>query len=884
MTTHRPTSSKSKRPTGNAGSHLRGHSRLGAIVSLFRELILPYHRRHLFRMLLTLVGVVIGTQVVVAVQLLNRSVVGSFEATVETIAGSADLQITNASSGVPEEVVDEIFEVPGVASASGLLQGVLVMDDGELTVFGVDLFADQSVREAHFPPESIHIDDEFIFANARDSIAVALPFLAARGLGLGDTMDVQGPFGPATLTVRGALDPVGPAKLFGGAVAVVDLFVAQDLFVRKGLVDQVDIELAPGADVEATRARIAGVVGGRGEVMAPRERASGLQGMLGNLQTFLTLMSFQAILVGIFLVYHALRTAVVHRRRDFALARALGYRRRDLSRAIILEAACFGVAGSLVGVVVGAGLAHLALDAVRDAIGAIYERSGSSVLALEPSDVVTALLLGTGTAMLAALVPMREAARVPIIRYVRPADTPEDATEKQRPVALRALCAALVGLLFFFVKPPGDTPLVQTLFISGGLGSLAIAFALLIPAVLSFVLRLLRPLVRRWGSCELNLGVESVARFPARRRGTIAPIMVAFALVLLAGSMVESLRMSILGWVDQTLAADLYVTPTPQLPLPSGGTFPAATADGLRELAEISDIGGSRLIYVDLGDRSTVLRTLDTRHAFGRLEYPVVSSIGSEDRDLFASGRGVLVADNLASRAGIRIGDTLSLNTPSGARSFTVVRIVTDFTLDIGAITIDDARYRELWRDSLVNVLYVWAEPGSDLGDLRNGIRGVLPPGMPASILTSGQFKEGVASALDDALGLTYAVELVAILIAVIGVINFFLVEVSDRRREIGLLLAVSLRRSQLIRAFLTEAAIIGAVGGLLAIVYGLPISYLVATRSTRMISGWSLDFRFPAEVALASVVVACLVAVLAALGPLRRITRERVSHLLTME
>ncbi|MEO2168038.1 MAG: ABC transporter permease, partial [bacterium] len=213
---------------------MRGHSRLGAIVSLFRELILPYHRRHLFRMLLTLVGVVIGTQVVVAVQLLNRSVVGSFEATVETIAGSADLQITNASSGVPEEVVDEIFEVPGVASASGLLQGVLVMDDGELTVFGVDLFADQSVREAHFPPESIHIDDEFIFANARDSIAVALPFLAARGLGLGDTMDVQGPFGPATLTVRGALDPVGPAKLFGGAVAVVDLFVAQDLFVRKG--------------------------------------------------------------------------------------------------------------------------------------------------------------------------------------------------------------------------------------------------------------------------------------------------------------------------------------------------------------------------------------------------------------------------------------------------------------------------------------------------------------------------------------------------------------------------------------------------------------------------------------------------------------------------
>lgn len=858
--------------------------RLRSVLALFRSVLVPYHRRHRLRFLLTLLGVAIGTQVVVAVQLLNRAVIDSFEETIETIAGSADLQIENSSSGVPEELVFDLEGDPAIASLSGLVQGVVVLPSGELTIFGVDLFADQAVREAHFPPDSVHIEDEFVFSNAKDSVALSRSLMAERGLAEGDSLDVMSPAGPRTLTIRGALDPVGPARLYGGAVGVVDLHVAQSLFGRRGLVDQIDIALHDGADPAAARARIAEALEGRGRVGAPRERAGGLAGMLTNVQTFLTLMSFQAILVGIFLVYHALRTAVVHRRRDLAVSRALGFRGSDLAAAVGAEAVVFGLLGALLGVASGVVLADLALGVVQDGIGAIYERSGSAHLALGAGDVLAALALGIGTAIFAAWLPMREAARVPIIRHIRGGDIEESSEEVISVPWLRAGLALAAGVVAFLLQPGGASPFVQTLFISAGLACFALAVAQLVPALLWSILRLSRPVWRAFDSVVVDLGVESLMRYPARRRGTIAPIMVAFALVLLAGSMVQSLRASILGWVDQTLAADLYLTPTPQLPLPSGGTFPAQVGEKLRAEPGVADLTGSRLIYADLDGRRTVLRSLEARHAFGRLAYPVVASMGGEDRALFESGRGVLVAENLARRAGIQAGDTIALATPKGKRDFLVARIVTDFTLDIGAITIDDGIYRKLWNDPLVNVFYIWGSPDVSTDALRAGVRRNLPAAMPASVLTAGEFKQGVAAALDDALGLTWAVELVAVVIAVIGVINFFLVEIADRRREIGLLRSVALGRSQLVGSFLVEAAWVGAVGGILAIVYGLPISWIVSTHSTQVLSGWSISFRFPAVIAVASIAIAALAALAAAFLPLLQAAREQPSDLLTTE
>jgi putative ABC transport system permease protein len=146
------------------------------------------------------------------------------------------------------------------------------------------------------------------------------------------------------------------------------------------------------------------------------------------------------------------------------------------------------------------------------------------------------------------------------------------------------------------------------------------------------------------------------------------------------------------------------------------------------------------------------------------------------------------------------------------------------------------------------------------------------------SVLTAGEFKRTTADAIDAAFVLTYAIQLVAACVAGIGVVNFFLAEIVDRRREIGLLRTVALDRRQLARSFTAEAALIGLAGGVLAVAWGWPIAHIIVTHSAGMVSGWQLVFDFPWAMALLTPAVVAVTAVLAALLPVRAAARRLTS------
>jgi len=187
-----------------------------AVYWLLRDVTWPALRRHRSRAALTLVGVVVGVQLVMTIQLVNRATLASFEDTFSALAGKADLQITNGDVGVAETLVERVAADPAVASVSALVRGTLATPHGTLTVFGVDLLADQQLRDRQFPRRHVHLGDELRFVNATDSVALAIPWATAAGLARDGTFAATGPAGTSTLVVRGTLDPVGPATLFGG--------------------------------------------------------------------------------------------------------------------------------------------------------------------------------------------------------------------------------------------------------------------------------------------------------------------------------------------------------------------------------------------------------------------------------------------------------------------------------------------------------------------------------------------------------------------------------------------------------------------------------------------------------------------------------------------
>lgn len=856
---------------------------LRAAFWLIREVTLPSLREHRLRALLTLVGVVIGTQVVVAVGLINRSVLASFDHTIQTIAGRADLEVSNGSAGVPETLVETLATAPGVASAAGLLQGTLATPWGDLTVFGVDLFEEQSIRETQFSREHVHIPDKLSFANGLDSIAVSSTFLARAGLALDSGLTANSPTGQITLRVRGTLDPAGPAALFDGAVGLVDAPTAQRIFDKRGRFDQIDLTVRGGTAVEQVASSLQPLVAGLGTLEAPGGRGAALGSMLAAVQTILTLVSLNAAVVGVFIIYHTMHTALATRRRELALARAVGYRQGALSIALALEAYVFGALGSAVGIVLGIAGARLALRMVTVGIGAIWARTDYAGLVVSARDIFGAFAVGVTSTLAGAAAPTIAASRMRVLDHLRSAAPVTDAPRAISPRTLVlgiALTAAGFTLLYAGLRPEGFATRIA--LIMGSVVLVALGYTVLIPLATAWLIAPAVALGRRFAAPTTTLATENIARDPTRMRGTVAALMVAFAMVLIVSTFIHSMRTSILSWVDQTFAADLWVSPTMQLDLPSGPTLSGALEPRLRSIPGITDISASRMINARIGDTLAVLRT-ESAGGFARLRYPLLAGNAATVREQFERG-AVLVSDNFAYRHRVSAGDTLTLATPSGAATLPIAAVVLDYTLDIGAIIIERETYRRLWHDDLVNSYRLWLAPDADVARVRQAISDAARPEFTPVILTAAEYKRNIAQALDDALLMTYAIQLVAIVIAVIGVVNFFLAEIVDRRREIGLLRTVALKRRQVLRMLATEAGVIGAIGGVVAVLYAWPIAHALITRSTRLVSGWALTFVFPFGLAAATVVVAAAASILAALYPARTTVITRVADLVMVE
>lgn len=849
-------------------------------VWLCRDVTLPALREHCLRALLTLIGVVIGTQIVVAIGLVNRSVLESFTHTVETISGRADLQISNGSAGVPEELVDRLARSPIVKSASGVLQGTLRTEWGDLAVFGVDLFESQIIRETQFPRTHVHIKDALVFANSTDSIAVSTAFLERAGLAVGSELLAVGPTGKVTLEIRGSLDPVGPAGLFDGAVGLMDFPAAQPIFGRTGQFDQIDIMLAEHIGTARASTELAPLIDGVGVLEKPDQRGAALGSMLSAVQTGLAIVSFIAVIVGSFIIYHTMQTAIAMRQRELALVRALGYRRRVVSTAILLEVLAFGVFGSACGILLGVGAARLSLTIVTKGIAAIWTRVDDVGLALSPVDIVAAFMMGTTSALAAAILPLLGTGRMRILDHLHASEedigSPRWSMVREFIAAL-ALCGSAYILSYSQLRPQGFVG--QAALIMGSLVLATAGFTLFIPLVTALVGWPLAAVSERLPGAPAALATDNVVRDPRRTRGTIAALMVAFALVLEADAFIHSLRTSILTWFDETLTSDLLVAPMLQVDLPSGMTISGAFESRLRKIDGVAEISVSRQINVRTGDTVAVVRT-ESAAGFRRQHYQVMAGDPSTYQQAFVRGEAVLVSDNFAYRHRLTAGDMLALSTPTGSVNLPIAAVVLDYTLDIGTIVVEHELYRRLWNDDLANSFRIWLAPGAHLAAVRQAISSAANPDFRVVVLTAAEYKRTIARALDDALVLTYAIQLVAVAIAVIGVVNFFLAAVVDRRSTIRLLRSVALQRPQIIRLFALEAAIIGAIGGVMAAATAWPVGHAVVTRATRLVSGLGLQFSFRLHVAMLTIALTTAVSVVAALYPARRAARTSIHTL----
>jgi putative ABC transport system permease protein len=823
---------------------------------LLRLLSLPYFAKHRLRSLLTLAGIALGVAVLVAMYEANESVVAGLRQTIMQIAGAAELQVSAGDTGIPEELLDRVRSVGEVGSASPVVEAVVGTGrggQGNLLVLGVDMTADQGIRE--YDLGGSELDDPLVFLAQPDSIMIGGDFAARNGLAMGSRLVLETVEGARLFTVRGLLRPAGVARAFGGSLAVMDIYAAQRVFGKERKFDRIDITARRGVAVDDCRRALAAALGSGFHVDAPSERRRYFEQVLTNYRRSAGFASIFALIVGLFLIQNTLVVAVAQRRREIGILRALGATRSQIRTLFLLEGACAGLAGSLAGVIVGAGLSGLAGRYVAKSLAGLYGIIGPPARGVEPLVVAGAIAAGVASSVLAAVSPANAAARADPVRALQKGWYEMVPLEERRTRRMLACAAISMAALLLAGR------LERWVVVSYVLAGLALIF--LTPELASAVVRLLRPLLVRLRPVEGALAADSLLQAPRRTASVAAALMLSVAMVIGLGGIAEASYQSILDWVTGTLDADFLVAPSENLK-DLTLRFPSAMERDLAAIEGLAVVQPVRTARVSVRNSQPILFAVDIPRLTRQARRRAIPVDTERIHQQAAQGRGVIVSDNFAARERLRVGDTLDLPAPGGVLSLPVLGIYKDFTDPQGTIVIDRFLYRSRWHDDTVNLFRLYIGPGASAEAVRAQVVARLGSNRSLFVFSSADLRRHVLGLAGRWFEITYAQLAIALLVTILGIANALTVSVADRRRELGILRAVGGLRRQVRIAVWMEAAAVAVVGFVLGLGFGMVNIFYALS----IFSGHALEFRFPGWLAAALLPLLVVAALVAAIMP----------------
>jgi len=846
-------------------------------VRLLKTISWRHAARHRARTALTFSGIALGVAVIIAIAVVNRSLTTSFRSTIDRIAGKAVLQVANGESGIPEALFPSVRDTPGVEHAAAAVEGFLpvVGAPGErLFVYGVDLLTDSALREHRFVGPQFGFDQALDFIAQADSIALTESFARRLGIQLGATITLLSTEGRRVYAVRALLKEQGAARVFGGNFALMDLPVAQRALGKEGKLDVVDLTVEEGESIERVQARLRERLGGAAEVERPEKRGEQIELLLTSFRVGLFFVSLIALFVGFFLIYNTVSVSVVQRRREIGTLRCLGMKRGELMRLIVAEALFLALCGSVAGVALGWLLARFALIAVGETVGNLF-----SLVALVGGDLSTrdlGIAVGSGVtvAVLAALHPAWQAIRISPLENARQAAWQPPGRDRGSLATRLGALSLIASPVLLLIAPGVDDPVRK--FSVGVVGMLVflLALAFFCPAMIDHAVRwfwqsALQWRVSRW--VEARLAADSLRRSPVRSGITVATMLISLAAIFTIAAFVNSVRGSLLAWVDQMVTADLIVSSGARTAGPGNVPLREDLLPRLKEIPGVAIVDLYRLIRSTYEGKPILVESFSALESARVRTLPMVEGEGARALREMGEGRGVIVSESFQSKFGKGRNDEVELLTPSGSVIFKVIGVYIDYSADSGSVLLDRALYKRYWRDDLVDAYDLWLAPGADQQRIIETIRASYGERYQLFVSTHRELKEAVVRIMEQSFVVNYAVEIVAVVVAIFSVINTLLASILDRTREIGVLRAIGATRAQMRRIVVLEAGWMGLIGGALGLFAGSVMAYHHVVYNTKVLTGWTFQFYYPYDVAVFSIIAAVLLCLAAGYVPAKR-------------
>lgn len=848
---------------------------------LFRQFILRHLAAEKLRSFATVLGIALGIAVVIAIQMTNASSLRGFEKAIETVSGKTSLEVVGTGIGFDELQLNELGWLREFGRMSPVIEGDAQVTTGpkaseSLRVLGVDVLRDRSFRDYSLlefaDKRRTPSVQEFLklLIDAR-SILLTEKFALRHNLKVGDNIEIAFSDKAEKFIIRGLLKDEGPARTMDGNFALMDIAAAQLAFNRLGRLDRLDVLLKDRSAVDAAEKAISPRLPSGLKVQRPARRGSQVEKMLEAFHFNLSALSYIALLVGLFLIYNTVSISVITRREEIGTLRALGVTRRKVLSLFLLEAAVLAVVGCALGLLFGRLMAFGAVKLTATTVNALYIATAAEPPPLALKYVVIAFAIGLPLSLLAAAIPALEASRVTPTTAMRGNDRIESRFRLKARYLILPL--VLLALAWWFARQPA----VGGLPVFGYASALAIVFgaAFLVPAVLFAVGRIGdRPLFKLF-KIEGRLANANLAGAIPRISISVAALAVSLSMMVAVAVMIGSFRQTIIYWVEQTLKADLYLRPATRGNVATDAVFSAevektvsqhpavAAADRFRNF-DLPYAGG--LVTLGAGEFEKQLR-------HGKLIFKSPRD-GQEAMRAAIGQDAVIISESFALKHTKQVGDTISLATPKGEAQFRINAVYYDYSSDRGIIVMDRGTFTRYWPEPQATSLTVYLREGANPDAVREDLLRQLGENYRVLIFTNASIRREVLRIFDSTFSITYALEVIAIFVAILGVATTLLTLILERKREIAMLRLVGADRRQVRKMVVIEAGLMGLVSQSIGLGVGLLLSMLLMYVINVQSFGWTIQFHLPLGFLIQSSILILVATTLSGIYPARRAAR----------
>lgn len=852
--------------------------------SLIRLLKL-FSLRHLakdpWRTITVTVGIAVGVSVFLSIRLAVNASIESFSRSMDRLAGKAEYTILSDGAGVPESLFAKLSTHRAIRHATPVLSAYVRFKDRTEEPFlllGIDPLSDIGFRETRWLGE----DRAERWKILVELLAEPFTLIASKGLAaslnliVDDEVKVLHGHNIRSFRVIALLGDSGVGLAEGGKIAVCDLATAQEFLNRLGVVNRIDLVLRSWAG-SAELASIREFLPKACKLVRPSETKETSLAMVKAYRMNLSVLSFVSLFVGMFLVFSVVSINAARRRHETAVLLSLGSESKKIFFMFLGEGTFFGLAGWVIGFPLSIFLARRLVHVVSATITNLFVRVEVERMILSPEEIMVSFVMTLAVSLIAAYIPARETASIP----PREAMSPETFERSRR---IRAPRLALTGLVLIGLSlPTSMLPAVREIPAGGyaAIFMIFVGFTLLAPSVLLLLGRYTPVVMRKVFGEPGHLAASYLGGAISRTSIAVGALITAIALFIGVSIMVSSFRNTVGTWVEQNIVGDLFARPdaseinqyqvwmAPKVvhylerhPAVQGGYFYR------RVLLE--DKGGQFLLEAG---------RIDVLWRHGRF----LLMGGNENKIMqrLIQGNGVIVSEVYATRRGLRKGDRLALVFGGIRHTWEVLAIYRDYRTGRGVVYIDLRTFQEVYKDQRVGGVNLFLKPGKDPQRVRSDLLKHFGAQYALSIAIGRDLRKNILMVFDETFSITYVLMFIALFVAALGVATTLSLLIRERRRQLGLIMAVGGSPRQVRLMVVLEALLMGGAGHIVGVGCGLVLSYLLIFVVNKQSFGWTFLYEVPPWTGFISFVLILLTAVLAAIPPANAASRISLAELL---